>query len=99
MNVIRLMRLTAISLTLLGAGSVRAEDLTSPVEALPREQLQDRMRNMTPEEQRIMRETRSDRRDQLESKQSTQGSGMRQGGGGRGKGGGRNHAGYAGVTP
>lgn len=101
MNAIRFIGLTAIGIAMLGAGSALAEELPLPTDATPREQLQERVRNMTPEEQRLMRETSSDRRTQMESKQSTQGSGMRRGGGGggRGKGGGRNRSANEGVTP
>ncbi len=102
MKVLPMIRSATISIALLGAGSALAEDLPLPANSTPqREQMQERMRSMTPEEQRIMRETSSDRRAQMESKQSTEGNGMRRGGGGggRGKGGGRNRASNEGVTP
>ncbi len=100
MNALRFIGLTAIGVAMLGAGSVLAEELPLPTDATtPREQLQERMRSMTPEEQRLMRETSSDRRTQMESKQSTQSSGMRRGSGGRGMGGGRKRSDNSGVTP
>lgn len=102
MTALSIIRSTAIGIAMLGAGSVLAGELPLPTDAMtPREQLQERMHNMTPEEQRLMRETSSDRRAQMENKQSTQGSGMRRGGGGggRGKGGGRNRTANEGVTP
>lgn len=102
MTVLSIISSTVISIALLGVGSALAEDLPLPADSTPwREQMQERMRNMTPEEQRLMRETSSDRRAQMENKQSTQGSGMRRGGGGggRGKGGGRNRSANEGVTP
>jgi hypothetical protein len=102
MKALQFIGLAAIGIAMLGAGSVLAEELPLPTDATtPREQLQEHMRSMTPEEQKLMRETSSDRRAQMESKQSTQGSGMRRssGGGGRGKGGGRNRSANEGVTP
>lgn len=102
MTVLSIIRSTAVGIALLGAGNVLAEDLPLPADSAPqREQMQDRMRNMTPEEQQLMRETSSDRRAQMESKQSAQGSGMRRGsgGGGRGKGGGRHQSANGGLTP
>ncbi len=119
MKALQLIGLAAIGIAMLGAGSVLADDLPLPADPAQqrenmrsmsseertayREQLQERMRNMTPEEQKLMRETSSDRRAQMESKQSTQGSGMRRGsgggGGGRGMGGGRNRSANEGMTP
>ncbi len=65
-----------------------------------REQIQERMRSMTPEEQKLMRDSSADGRIRLENSQRGQDAGMRggygrgyesrQGGGGRGMGGGRN---------
>lgn len=101
MKAIRFIGLAAIGIAMLGADSALAEELPLPTDATtPREQLQERMRTMTPEEQRLMRETSSDRRTRMESKQSSQDRGMRRGGGGggRGKGGGRNRSASAGVT-
>lgn len=102
MTVLSIIRSAAIGIAMLGAGSALADDPPLPADSAPqREQMQERMRSMTPEEQRLMRETSSDRRTQMESKQPTQGSGMRRGGGGggRGKGGGRNPSANEGVTP
>jgi hypothetical protein len=99
MNAKRIIGLTVIGIAMLGAGTVLAEELPLPTDATtPRAQMQKRMLSMTPEEQRLMRETSSDRRNQMENKQTTQDRGMHRGGGGRGKGGGRNRSVYAGVT-
>lgn len=116
MKAFQVIGLTALGIAMLGAGNVLADDLPLPADpALQRdqvrsmsseertayrEQMQERMRTMTPEEQRLMRETGSDRRAQMESKQSTRSEGMRRGGGGgRGKGGGRDRSSNTGVTP
>lgn len=93
MKTSHLFGLTVLGIALLGAGNALADDLPLPADSAPREQLQERMRTMTPEEKKLMRETGSDRRAQMESKQSTRSEGMRRsGGGGRGKGGGRNRS-------
>lgn len=65
-----------------------AEDSNAQREQI-REQMQERVRAMTPEEQRLMRETGVDARARMESRQSAQGDGTRRGsgeGGGYGKG-------------
>lgn len=101
MNATRFIGLSAIGIAMLGTGSVLAGELPLPADATTsREQMQERMRTMTPEEQRLMRETSSDRRIQMESKQTSQDRGMRRGGGGggRGKGGGRNRSADVGAT-
>lgn len=95
-----------IGIALLGAGSVLAEDLPLPTDPAQqreqmrsmsledrtayRDQMQERVRSMTPEEQKLMRETRSDGRERMASQQaegtrqrSRDGSGQ---GGGYGKG-------------
>lgn len=67
MKAIRFIGLAAIGIAMLGADSALAEELPLPTDATtPREQLQERMRTMTPEEQRLMRETSSDRRTRME---------------------------------
>jgi len=99
MKTLQLFGLTAYVIAMLSAGNVLADDLPLPADSTPqREQLQERMRNMTPEEQKLMRETSNDRRAQMESKQSARGDGMR-GGGGGGMGGGRNRSSNTGMTP
>jgi hypothetical protein len=92
-------------IALLGAGAAFAEESSSVVEPAQqreqvREQIQERMRSMTPEEQKLMRESSADGRARMENSQRGQDAGMRggygrgyesrQGGGGRGMGGGRN---------
>lgn len=95
-----------IGIALLGAGSVLAEDLPLPTDPAQqrekmrgmssedrtayRDQMQERVRSMTPEEQKLMRETRSDGRNRMENQQadgarqrSRDGSGQ---GGGYGQG-------------
>ncbi len=56
-----------IGIALLGAGSVLAEDLPLPSDPA---QQREKMRSMTPEEQKLMRETRSDGRDRMENQQA-----------------------------
>ncbi|MBU0751311.1 MAG: hypothetical protein KJ787_08975 [Gammaproteobacteria bacterium] len=81
-------RLIAMGVAMLGAGLAVAEE--SPPVADPaqgsvhREQMQERIRSMTAEEQRLMRETSVDGRARFESRQAAQGESMR--GGGRGGG-------------
>lgn len=105
MQAARYLRLTAIGVAMLGAGSAMAEDLPLPADPAQqrenirsmgsddqtayRERMQERMRSMTPEEQRLMRETSADGRARMENRLSAQGDGMRRGGreaGGYGQG-------------
>ncbi len=80
-----------IGIALLGAGSVLAQDLPLPTDpAQQREKMQERVRSMTPEEQKLMRETGFDGRARMENQQaegarqrSRDGSGQ---GGGYGQG-------------
>lgn len=106
MKAARYFKAGAIGMALLGAGSVLAEDLPLPTDPAQlreqmrsrssedrtayRDQMQERVRSMTPEEQKLMRETRSDGRERMASQQaegtrqrSRDGSGQ---GGGYGKG-------------
>lgn len=84
-------KLTVLGIALLGAGSVMADDLPLPTDpAQQREQMQERYRNMTPEEQQLMRQTSSDGRANMKQGQgdatqqrSRDGSGK---GGGYGQG-------------
>ncbi len=105
MQAAQYLRLTVIGVAMLNAGSVMAEDLPLPTDPVQqrenvrsmssddrtayREQMQERMRSMTPEEQKLMRETSVDGRARMENRQSAQGDGMRRGGregGGYGQG-------------
>jgi len=81
-------RLAVIGIAILGAGPTLAQQsspLADPAQgSTHREQMQQRVRSMTAEEQRLMRETSVDGRARLESRQAAQGEGMR----GRGREGG-----------
>jgi len=86
MKALQAVRVTAIGIAMLGSSVVVAEELplpTDPVQqrekmltmgseerAAYHEQLQERMRNMMPEEQQLMRETRSSGRDHTENEQA-----------------------------
>jgi len=91
-------------IALLGAGAALAEEAPPAAEPVQqreqiREQSQERMRSMTPEQQKLMRDSSADGRVRTENSQWGQDAGMRggygrgyesrQGGGGRGMGGGR----------
>lgn len=120
MKAARYLSLTLTGVALLGANHVLADDLPLPADPAQqretmrslgaeertayREQMQERMRTMTPEEQKLMRETSVDGRARLENRQAAQGDGTRRGkgygqgyesrrgdgsGGGRSMGGGR----------
>lgn len=110
MRAAQYLKVGVIGIALIGAGAVLAEDLPLPTDPSQqrekmREQMQERVRNMTPEEQKLMRETRSDGRDRMANQQtegtrqrnrdgSGQGGGYGQGyesrrGDGSGGGGGR----------
>lgn len=96
MQATQYLRLTVISVAMLGAGLALAEEMPLPTEPAQqrenirgmstddrtayREQMQERMRNMTPEEQKLMRETSANGRARMENRQSAQGDGMRGGG-------------------
>lgn len=96
MQATQYLRLTVISVAMLGAGLALAEEMPLPTEPAQqrenirgmstddrtayREQMQERMRSMTPEEQKLMRETSADGRARMENRQSAQGDGMRGGG-------------------
>src|SRR3989304_9430304 len=68
MKAARYLRFGVIGVAMLGAGSVLADDPPLPTDpAQGREQMQERVRNMTPEEQKLMRETRSDGRARMEN--------------------------------
>ncbi len=105
MQATQFLRLTVIGGAMLGAGIALAEEMPLPTEPAQqrqnmrgmssddrtayREQMQERMRNMTPEEQKLMRETSVNGRTRMENRQSAQGDGMRRGGregGGYGQG-------------
>ncbi len=105
MKASRYSRLAMLGIALLGTGVALAEE--SPPATVPvqqreqiREQIQERMRSMTPEEQKLMRDSSADGRIRLENSQRGQDAGMsggygrgyesRLGGSGRGMGGGRN---------
>lgn len=76
-------RVTAIVVAMLGAGGAVADELPPVAEPMqPRDQMQERMRSMTPEERQLMRETSVDGRARLENRQAATGEGMRRGGGG-----------------
>ncbi|KAF0166213.1 MAG: hypothetical protein FD157_832 [Rhodocyclaceae bacterium] len=97
--------LAMLGIALLGAGTTPAEESPSVVDPVQqreqiREQFLERMRSMTPEEQKLMRDSSADGRARMENSQRGQDAGMhggygrgyesRQGGSGRGMGGGRN---------
>lgn len=85
-------RSAVIGIAMLGAGATLAQEappVADPAQrSAHREQMQERVRSMTAEEQRLMRETSVDGRARLESRQVAQGEGMRGGGreGGYGQG-------------
>lgn len=98
-------RLILLGIALLGAGATLAEESPPAVEPVQqrvqiREQIQEPMRSMAPEEQKLMRDSSADGRARMENSQRGQDAGMRggygrgyesrQGGGGHGMGGGRN---------
>ncbi len=104
MKASRYSRLAMFGIALLGAGAALAEEAPPAAEPVQqreqiREQSQERMRSMTPEQQKLMRDSSADGRVRMESSQWGQDAGMRggygrgyesrQGGGGRGMGGGR----------
>ena len=114
MKAARYLRLTLTGVAMLGAHFALADDLPLPADpaqqrekmrslsagerTASREQLQERMRSMTPEEQKLMREPSVDGRARLENRQAAQGDGTRRGKGygqgfesrrGDGSGGGR----------
>lgn len=86
-------RLAAFGIALLSAGAALADE---PVPASDpaqergayREQMQDRMRNIAPVDQKLMRETRSSDRERMENRQAAQSDVTRRGGrdGGYGQG-------------
>jgi hypothetical protein len=93
MKAFRYFGIITIGVAMLGAGATLAQEPTPPADPAQRdayrEQMQERMRNMTPEEQRLMRESSVDGRTRMENRQSAQGDGKRRGGGeggGYGKG-------------
>jgi hypothetical protein len=105
MKASRYSRLAMLGLALLGAGAALAEESPPVVEPVQqreqiREQIQERMRSMTSEEHKLMRDSSAEGRARMENSQWGQDAGMRsgygrgyesrQGGGGRGMGGGRN---------
>lgn len=105
MTASRYSRLAMLGIALLGAGATLAEESPSVVDPVQQreqihEQIQERMRNMTPEEQKLMRDNSVDGRARMENSQRGQDVGMRSGygrgyesrlgGSGRGMGGGRN---------
>ncbi len=84
-------RLIAIGVAMLAAaGGALADEPLQPAEPVrgmtaeariaQLETMQERVRNMTPEEQRLMRETSVDGRTRLENPQPAQGNGTRRGG-------------------
>lgn len=93
MKAFRYFRIITVGVAMLGAGATMAQE--SPPAADPaqrgayREQMQERMRNMTPEEQRLMRESSVDGRTRMENRQAAQRDGTQRGGregGGYGQG-------------
>lgn len=105
MKASRYSRLAMLGIALLGASAALAEESPPAVEPVQqreqiREQIQERMRNMTPEQHKRMRDSSVDDRVRMENSQQGQDAGMRggygrgyesrQGGGARGMGGGRN---------
>lgn len=102
MKALQAFRVTAFGIAMLGSGVVVAEELPLPTDpaqqrekmqamgseerAAYREQLQERMRNMTPEEQQLMRETRSGGRDRIENEQAEGTRQRSRDGGGQGRG-------------
>lgn len=85
-------RLTVAGVAMLGAGATPAQEpppVADPAQgAAYREQMRERVRTMTPEEQRLMRETSVDGRARFENRQAAQGEDMGRGGreGGYGQG-------------
>lgn len=94
MNTIRLFKMTALGLVLLGPGLALAQDAPTQVDPLQareqarhirseersawREQQQERVRNMTPEERALMRESSVDGRARMENRQGQGGEQARQ---------------------
>lgn len=97
MNAFRLINIATAGLALLVAGAAAAQDVPPAVDPLQareqarhtdsearsawREQQQERVRNMTPEERALMRETSADGRARMENRngQGSQGGGYGQG--------------------
>lgn len=98
-------RLILLGIALIGAGAALAEEAPPTADSVQqreqiREQFHERMRSMTPEEQKLMRDSSANGRARMENSQPGQDAGMRGGygrgyesrqdGSGRGMGGGRN---------